>query len=94
MLLAPIPVIRRCREGAKLGPLFADDPRVAETLFRTPTVDGGDVTLDTPDAGPPAVALAKRYGLKPVFDTARMYRNADRGIPAEWIFGVTTFELG
>jgi hypothetical protein len=29
-----------------------------------------------------------------VFETARMYRNGDPGLPVERIFGITTFELG
>lgn len=41
-----------------------------------------------------AVALATRAGLEPVFETARLYRGPDPGLPLASIFGVTTFELG
>ena len=52
------------------------------------------VFLDPPEPNGPAVALAKRYGLEPVFETARMYRGAVPELPLEKIFGITTFELG
>ena len=52
------------------------------------------MTLDTPEANPAAVALAERYGMTPVFETARMYRGGDPGLPAARIFGITSFELG
>jgi hypothetical protein len=89
-------VIRRCGEGWKIGPLFADDADVADTLFCRLVADigAGPVILDTPEANAQAVALAQRYGLTPVFETARMYRNGDPGLPVERIFGITTFELG
>jgi hypothetical protein len=87
-------VVRTCREGAKIGPLFADDAEIAGALFRRLTAGGGDVILDAPEANPAAVALAKRHSMTPVFETARMYRGGDPGLPAGRIFGITTFELG
>jgi hypothetical protein len=57
-------------------------------------VPGQPIFLDTPEANPAAIELAKRHGMEPVFETARMYT---KGSPAERIdrcFGVTTFELG
>jgi hypothetical protein len=38
--------------------------------------------------------MAKRYKMKMVFETARMYTGNFPDIPVERIFGVTTFELG
>jgi hypothetical protein len=87
-------VMRACREGAKIGPLFAEDAGTAEALFRRLTRDGGDVTIDTPEANLAAVALAKDHGMTPVFETARMYRGGDPGLTAERIFGITSLELG
>lgn len=89
--------IRACRLGHKVGPLFADTAPVAEALFvalcRTvPAVD--PVALDTPLGNPAAVDLARRAGLAPVFETARMYAGAPPGLPTGRTFGVTTFELG
>jgi hypothetical protein len=41
-----------------------------------------------------ARALFERYGLKPVFETARMYRGPVPVLPLDRIYGITTFELG
>ena len=41
-----------------------------------------------------ATALAERYGLAPVFETARMYRGIDPDISLARTYGITTFELG
>ncbi len=89
-------VIRRCREGYKIGPLFAEDEAGADLLFRglVEECPGEMVFLDPPEPNRPAVALAERYGLEPVFETARMYRGAIPELPLEKIFGITTFELG
>jgi ribosomal protein S18 acetylase RimI-like enzyme len=89
-------VLRACREGFKIGPLFADDEETADRLFaglmtRAP---GAPVFLDTPEANPAAVALAARYAMTPVFETARMYKNGTPQMALERCFGVTTFELG
>ena len=89
-------VLRACREGFKIGPLFADDEEAAERLFagliaRAP---GAPVFLDTPEANPAAVALAERHAMAPVFETARMYKNGAPQMRLDRCFGVTTFELG
>ena len=89
-------VLRACREGFKIGPLFADDEETADRLFsgllaRAP---GAAVFLDTPDANRAAVALAARHAMAPVFETARMYKNGSPEMRLERCFGVTTFELG
>jgi len=41
-----------------------------------------------------AVALARRHGMVPVFETARIYTKAIPDLPINEIFGVTSFELG
>jgi hypothetical protein len=87
-------VLRPCREGAKVGPLFAADAGTAEALLLRLTAGVADVILDVPEANPVAVALARRHGMTPVFETSRMYRGGDPGLPAARIFGITTFELG
>jgi Acetyltransferase (GNAT) domain/Acetyltransferase (GNAT) family len=89
-------VLRPCREGFKIGPLFADDEETAGRLFagliaRAP---GAPIFLDTPEGNPAALALAARHGMTPMFETARMYRNGTPEIGLNRIFGVTTFELG
>lgn len=89
-------VVRPCRKGMKLGPLFADDPSDAELLLRglAAHADGGPLYLDVPEVNVAAVSLAQRFGMRVVFETARMYTGAFPEIPIEGIFGVTTFELG
>jgi GNAT superfamily N-acetyltransferase len=88
--------VRQCRQGYKIGPLFADTAEIAERLFcgLTGRLYGAPITLDVPEPNAQAVALAKRHGLTPVFETARMYRGAAPALPLERIFGITTFELG
>ena len=89
-------VIRACRTGCKIGPLFADDPQVAEGLFQALVAQKPDVPvfLDTPDANPAAIALARRHGMKPVFETARMYSKEIPQLTINRVFGVTSLELG
>ncbi|MGO1118969.1 GNAT family N-acetyltransferase [Rhodovibrionaceae bacterium A322] len=89
-------IIRACREGHKIGPLFARDAEVAEDLFKglIATVPGDKVYLDVPLVNPAALALAKSHNMEQVFETARMYTDGDPGLPIANIFGVTTFELG
>jgi hypothetical protein len=55
---------------------------------------GSPVFLDLPEPNRAAVELATRYGLSPVFETARMYRGEDPGLPLAKTYGITTFELG
>jgi len=97
-------VIRDCRSGRKIGPLFAEDAATAEALFvalcNTAEEDAepGEVFLDTPEDNAAAVELAHHFDLQPVFETARMYRVPSGGtapaLPIERTFGITTFELG
>lgn len=89
-------VIRECREGFKIGPLFADRAEIAEPLFLAlcEGTSGQPVFLDVPEVNVAAVALAQRHGMKEVFATARMYRGGIPALPMDGIFGVTTFELG
>jgi ribosomal protein S18 acetylase RimI-like enzyme len=89
-------VARRCRTGVKIGPLFADDPPVAEALYAglAAWAGPGPIFLDVPEPNGAAVALAERHGLAPVFETARMYRGDAPDEPVHRIFGVTSFELG
>ncbi|WP_235975121.1 GNAT family N-acetyltransferase [Stappia albiluteola] len=88
--------IRACRDGFKIGPLFAEGEEVADLLFRAlaGSVRGQEVILDIPEPNAGAQALAERYELSPVFETARMYKGKPPKLPLERIFGITTFELG
>lgn len=88
--------IRRCVEGFKIGPLFADSPEIAERLFSGLVArhHGELVSLDVPEPNAAATALAERHGLAPSFEVARMYKGTMPELPLDRIFGMTTFELG
>ena len=94
--LAGYGVLRPCRVGHKIGPLLADDASSAAAIYEAllATVPGEAVYLDVPEPNRAASDLATRHGMKPVFDTARMYRGAPPTMDVQRIFGVTTLELG
>jgi hypothetical protein len=94
--LAGYAVLRPCRVGFKLGPLFADDAESAERLYLDSTrrVAGESVFLDVPERNSAAIALAKRHSMREVFGCARMYYGPAPALADAEIFGVTTFELG
>lgn len=94
--LAAWGVIRPCRQGHKIGPLFADDRAAADAALAAllESAGGGEIFLDVPSVNPDAIALAQDLGLAPVFETARMYTGAIPPLQMERVFGVTTFELG
>ncbi len=88
--------LRRCREGYRIGPLFADTPEIAERLFAalTARLHGAPIFLDVPEPNGKAVALARRHGLAPTFETARMYRGTPPTPHLDRTFGIATLELG
>lgn len=95
--LAGYAVLRDCREGMKIGPLFADDGDGAFDLLagtRATAGSGTPVFLDVPHANEPARLLAEAELDAPVFETARMYRNGRPPEDTDRVYGVTTFELG
>jgi hypothetical protein len=55
---------------------------------------GGTVYIDPPVPNEAACRLAVDLGLKPVFETARMYRGPSPALALDRIFGITSFELG
>jgi hypothetical protein len=89
-------VIRPCRAGFKIGPLYAADAAIAAALVGglCERAGPGIVALDVPETNARAVHLAESLGMVPAFETARMYTGADPEIDAAGLFGVTTFELG
>jgi GNAT superfamily N-acetyltransferase len=95
--LAGYGVLRPCRSGFKVGPLFADDEAAAEALFTTLSSRaeaGAPIYLDVPEVNGAAVRLTQRHAMMPVFETARMYTGAPPEITLAEVYGVTTLELG
>ena len=90
-------VLRKCRQGYKIGPLFADDLDKAESIMlflMSYAEEGAPVYLDVPEVNAQAVRMAEKHDMKRVFETARMYTGPDPEIELNKVFGVTTFELG
>lgn len=94
--LAGCGVIRPCLVGSKIGPLFADDEAAAQAIFSglCARAQPGHVFLDVPLPHAGAVRLAEASGMRPVFETARMYRGPVPDTDLGRIFGITSFELG
>ncbi|MFH0999149.1 MAG: GNAT family N-acetyltransferase [Pseudomonadota bacterium] len=95
--LAGYGVLRICRSGYKIGPLFADSPEFADHLFlalKAHVPEDAPIFLDTPEVNSAAVDLARRYDMIAAFETARMYTGKNPDLPMNRLFGVTTFELG
>jgi GNAT superfamily N-acetyltransferase len=89
-------VVRRCGQGCKVGPLFANDTLMAEALYAhlAGFAAGGPLFLDAPENNPAAMAFVAQHQMIEVFGCARMYLGRPPIIQHERIFGVTTFELG
>lgn len=95
--LAGYGVLRRCRVGMKIGPLFADRLDVAEVLLSGLLATAGprtEVFIDMPAANHCATELRASRPMEPSFETARMYLNGRPPEDVQKIFGVTTLEFG
>lgn len=87
---------RPCRDGFKIGPLFAETPAAAERLLRdlSTSVAGARVQLDIPEVNEAAVKLAVDLGLVPTFSCARLYHGPIPDLPVAKIYAVTSLEFG
>jgi hypothetical protein len=96
--LAGYVVARRAVEGHKVGPLFAADAAVAESLLLGLAKETGGVPLviDVPEAAfhSTAESLVQRHGLTEVFRCARMYTQGCPTVDTAKVFGITSLELG
>ncbi|WP_374622348.1 GNAT family N-acetyltransferase [Devosia sp.] len=88
--------IRRCIEGWKIGPLFAETPAIAEALLATLVTPAGTdkVFIDVPEPNAAGLEMVRRLGFTAAFETARMYLGPAPALPLSQIYGVTTLELG
>ncbi|KAF7785910.1 hypothetical protein PRUB_a0314 [Pseudoalteromonas rubra] len=90
-------VIRQCREGYKIAPLFAKNASQAEAIMgalSSKITDESAVFLDVPVCNSEALTLVEKLNMTAVFDTARMYTKEAPSIGVEETFGVTSFEIG
>lgn len=90
-------MVRVCRSGFKIGPLFAKTPVQANLLLQAlqgALPPGSVYYLDMPAINTQTEDWVQRYALQPVFETARMYLGKAPDTPIQQVYGVTSFELG
>jgi GNAT superfamily N-acetyltransferase len=86
---------RQTSQGHRIGPVFAGDPQTARSLIlELAGRAGGRVAVDVPLPNRPAVELLESLGMSRSFETGRIYRGPDPGLPLDRIFGITSLELG
>lgn len=87
-------VMRKCRSGWKIGALTAVDDATATALVQhLGSSAEGDVHIDVPAARQWFIDTLVDAGLRPGFETTRMYLGRPFPLAPE-LFGVTTLELG
>ncbi|MFP4529226.1 MAG: GNAT family N-acetyltransferase [Candidatus Kapaibacterium sp.] len=89
-------VIRSCRTGYKIGPLFANDEHIGRQIFAglISKADGQPYYFDIPEPNEGAQRIVKDHKMQQVFETSRMYKNGMPDLPIDNIFSITSFELG
>jgi len=89
-------IVRKANTGYKICPLFADNYKIAEELYKAclNSVAGEPLYIDIPMANKAAANLIKTYNTKYVFECARMYYGQEPNVEVEKIFGLTSLELG
>lgn len=89
-------VARRCREGFKVGPLFADAAELALAMLAdlSDATAGEELHIDVPAGQVQFTAMLQAAGMVPGFTTTRMYKGGKPGNAHSTVFGVTTLELG
>ena len=94
--LAGFAVMRNAAGPSRIGPLYAQSPDIANVLIAALAKElrATSIALDIPDVNRPAVRLAEQIGLKPAFETARMYTGRNPDVDLAGAYGVTSFELG
>lgn len=89
-------VARRCRQGFKIGPLFADETDLALAMVAdlADATAGEAMHIDVPAGQVQFTALLQAAGMVPGFTTTRMYKGGKPGNAPSTVFGITTLELG
>lgn len=88
--------MRRCREGWRLGPVFARQFAYAEELLRRFALKtiAEDVYIDIPENNVQAIKLAFSMGMTPMEARLRMRRGEEIVEPLDQIYGFTTMDIG
>jgi hypothetical protein len=94
--IAGFGVIRTSVAASRIGPLYAASTAIAAALITglAAAMPGRPVAVDMPDFNEPGTRLAEQLGLKPAFETARMYTGTEPAIDRAGLFGVASLELG
>jgi hypothetical protein len=94
--IAGFGVIRTSVAASRIGPLYAGSSAIASALVTAlaASMPGKPVAIDMPDFNEAGTRLAEQLGLKPAFETARMYTGAEPAIDRDGLFGVASLELG
>ncbi len=89
-------IARKVSNGFKVGPLFADNKKIAEELYKAclNSVIGKPLYIDIPMLNQGAIQIVKKYNAKYVFECARMYYGQRPRTDTNKVYGITTFELG
>ncbi|WP_027165069.1 GNAT family N-acetyltransferase [Mesorhizobium sp. WSM3224] len=89
-------VARRCREGFKVGPLFADgtDHALALVAEFSGRIGNEALHIDVPASQVQFTAMLQAAGMAAGFTTTRMYKSGKPGNVRSMVFGITTLELG
>jgi hypothetical protein len=88
--------LRTAHSGSRIGPLYAASAEVARSLLvgLASKVPGEPVTIDVPGRNESALDLVESLGLKPSFETARMYTGPAPALDMTALYAVTSLELG
>lgn len=86
-------VLRRCIAGFKIGPLFAADDAAAAALLLA-LAGEDEISIDVPEPQQAFRAFLAASGMLPGFVTARMYAGPAPAVRSEWVYGITSLELG
>lgn len=89
-------VIREAPSGYRVGPLVAERREDAAAIFDALTVSVGsaEVSLEAPMPNRHGASLAKAAGLRPIYETNRMYNGRARATELDLSYAIASFELG
>jgi len=94
--LAGFAVARPCFEGYRIGPLFADDIKVARMLVESLFADlpGQMIFIDVPEPNSQAVKLVTGFDMSPGLASVRMYTSNQYQQDIRYVYGITSRVVG